>query len=424
MLRLSFSIPGFLPGYTRLFVPKMQDDVIADSKKYCFQVMMNPVMSKKKVVFAAIKAGGGHMRPAEVICEALADLYPEKYDLTVLDFMKDLGCTALDDHHKRSWRFLLGYPRLTKLLQLFSSVSGPLTRGLLLLYVTPFFACLKRYLETEKPDLIVSTHFLNTLAVSHVRRRWGLEVGLINFLTEIFDCNAYWFIKNVDHYLVSTQQVEAEMAGRGYPAEKLQRVAYPVKVTTPPSPEEKAALRIHLGLEPARQTMLVSFGSEGIGPLENLLTYLRGLNLPLNIIVICGHNHHLRQRLAKRFTAAEAATRIIPLGFIDYIRELICSVDFCYIKPGPATTWEVMSCRKPILFTRSAQISEEKVLRYACSLGIARYGGVRPRDIARQIEQMMQPSFQDACRSRYEGLSLPAGGEDIARFIDRFLSGS
>jgi len=364
------------------------------------------------------------MRPAEVICEALASLFPGKYDLSLLDFMKDLDCSALDSHHKRSWQFLLSHPRLTKLLQHLSSAAGPLTRGLLRLYVTPFFACLKRYLETEKPDLIVSTHFLNTLAVSHVRRRWGLEVGLINFLTEIFDCNAYWFIKNVDHYLVSSQQVEAEMAGRGFPTEKLHRVAYPVTEASPPSPEKKAALRRLSGIAADRQTMLVSYGSEGIGPLENLLAYLSGLNLPLNIIVICGHNHHLQQRLSKRFSDAREATRIIPLGFIDYIRELICSVDFCYIKPGPATTWEVMTCRKPILFTRSAQISEEKVLRYVCSLGVARYGGVRPREIARQIEQMMQPSFQDACRSCYDGLSLPAGGEDIARFIDRFLSGS
>ena len=59
-------------------------------------------MRKKKIVFAAIQAGGGHVKPAEVIIEALHSLYPGKYELTLLDFMKDLGCHSVDSRHKQS----------------------------------------------------------------------------------------------------------------------------------------------------------------------------------------------------------------------------------------------------------------------------------------------------------------------------------
>ena len=54
-----------------------------------------------------IEAGGGHKTPALAVVEALEELFPDKYQIKVLDFMKDLGCTGLDDAHKKimeSWK--------------------------------------------------------------------------------------------------------------------------------------------------------------------------------------------------------------------------------------------------------------------------------------------------------------------------------
>ncbi len=318
-------------------------------------------MRKKKIVFAAIQAGGGHVKPAEVIIEALHSLYPGKYELTLLDFMKDLGCHSVDSRHKQSWRWMLSHPLLTKTLQLLSYAGGALTRGLVGLFIFPFYAYLRRYLEAEKPDLVVSTHFFNTLAISRVRRRHALEVGLINCLTEIFDCNAYWFLRDVDHYLVSSEHVLKQMIRRHFPARKLHLFSYPVPAPRSFTGPEVAEIRKSLGVDIAQQTLMISFGGEGIGPLEQILARMVKLELPLNIIVICGRNGELKKKLELRFSRGSRATRVIPLGYISYVQKVIYISDFCLIKPGPATTWEIMTYRKPILFTRSAQLSEEKV---------------------------------------------------------------
>ena len=46
-----------------------------------------------------IEAGGGHKTPAVAVVEALEENFPGKYEIRVLDFMKDLGCTDLDEAH-------------------------------------------------------------------------------------------------------------------------------------------------------------------------------------------------------------------------------------------------------------------------------------------------------------------------------------
>jgi hypothetical protein len=68
---------------------------------------------------------------------------------------------------------------------------------------TAFNPYVLRYLKKEKPDLIFSTHYFNTMAVSHVRRAYGLQPLLVNFLSEVFDFDSYWYLKNVDHYVVN-----------------------------------------------------------------------------------------------------------------------------------------------------------------------------------------------------------------------------
>ena len=82
-------------------------------------------MAGKKIHFAMIEAGGGHKMPALAVVEALEELFPGKYRIKVLDFMKDLGCTDLDEAHKKLWKYLLKHPELTKSIQTFDFITGP-----------------------------------------------------------------------------------------------------------------------------------------------------------------------------------------------------------------------------------------------------------------------------------------------------------
>ena len=141
------------------------------------------------------------------------------------------------------------------------------------------------------------------------------------------------------------------------------------------------------------------------------------------MIVVTGKNARLRRQLEVEFGENAGATRILPLGFATNMNELINAADFCFIKPGPATTWEVLSLRKPILFAASAQLSENPNIRYAVRHRVGYYVGVSPQRFVRRVRELMQNATLARIQRAYDRLALKNGADDIARFVDGVLSG-
>jgi UDP-N-acetylglucosamine:LPS N-acetylglucosamine transferase len=382
-------------------------------------------MAKKRITFAMIEAGGGHKMPALAVYESLNRLYPGKYEMKVLDFMKDLGCVDLDQVHKTTWKYLLTHPSLTKSIQTFDFITGPVNMQIYKLAATAFHPYVLRYLRKEKPDLIFSTHYFNTMSVAHVRKTYGLNPVLINFLSEIFDFDSYWYLKNVDHYIVTSEEAAHKLLRRRFAKGKLHAFPYPVRHSFFRIRDGRQKTLGELGLAPARKTLLVTLGSEGIGAISTvrLLSSLVRRSLPLNVIVVTGKNARLKRQLEVEFGEAEGATRVVPLGFASNMNELINAADFCFIKPGPATTWEVLSLRKPILFAASAQLSENPNIRYAVRKKVGYYVGLSPLRFVRRIRELMNDDALAQVQRHYDRLDLKNGADDIARFVNGVLSG-
>ena len=55
---------------------------------------------KPKIIFAMIEAGGGHKAPASAVMAALERDYPGVYDVSMMDFIKDIGSVKVDAAHK------------------------------------------------------------------------------------------------------------------------------------------------------------------------------------------------------------------------------------------------------------------------------------------------------------------------------------
>jgi UDP-N-acetylglucosamine:LPS N-acetylglucosamine transferase len=380
-------------------------------------------MGKPRIAFAMIEAGGGHKMPALAIYESLNRLFPRKYDLRVLDFMKDLGCVDLDKLHKAAWKYMLKNPNLIKGIQTFDFITGPVNIQLYKLAGSSFYPYVLRFLKNERPDLIFSTHFFNTMAVSYVRRHYRLNPLLVNFLSEIFDFDSYWYLRNVDHYIVTSERAQRKLLRRRFPRSKLHLFPYPVRESFFAIERSREEILEELGLEPGRKTRLVTMGSEGIGaaPVARQLAALVRRDLELNIVVVAGRNARLRRQMEVEFGGGTGKTRLVSLGFVDHMNELISASDFCFIKPGPATTWEVLSLRRPILFTTSAQLSENPNIRYAVRHQVGFYAGLSPLRLVRLIRYLMDEAVLRGIQASYDQLRLENGADAIARFVDGLL---
>jgi UDP-N-acetylglucosamine:LPS N-acetylglucosamine transferase len=377
----------------------------------------------KKIHFAMIEAGGGHKMPAVAVAEALEERFPDKYRIKVLDFMKDIGSTDLDEFHKKAWKYLLKHPDLTKGIQTFDFITGPVNIQIYKLLLDRFSKHVMRYLYNEKPDLVFSTHYFNTMSVAYIRKTYGIGPILINYLTEIFDFDSYWYLKNVDHYIVASEQAEAKLLKKKFPEEKLHVFPYPVRRSFFDVRRTRKEILDSLGLSGDRKTLLITLGSEGIGSIYRMIEALAQREFPLNVIAVTGKNEQLRSQLKKEFGSLGGKTRIVALGFQDRINELIYASDFCFVKPGPATTWEVLSMKKPIIFFESAQLSENPNIKFVVDNRLGYYAGNMPRKLCQIVEWFLGGYGLQECRRAYEDISIRNGAAPIARFLDRVLDG-
>ncbi len=378
-------------------------------------------MAGKKIHFAMIEAGGGHKTPALAVIEALEQLFPGKYQIKVLDFMKDLGCTDLDDVHKKLWKYLLKHPELTKSIQTFDFITGPVNIQIYKLFLDRIAKYVMRYLYNEKPDMVFSTHYFNTMSIAHIRKTYEIGPILINYLTEIFNFDSYWYLKNVDHYIVASEQAEKKLLKKKFPREKLHVFSYPVRSSFFDIPRTREEILGSLGLEEDRKTLLITLGGEGIGSIYKMIEALVKKDFALNVIAVAGKNEQLRRQLDRDFGSRDRNTKVVALGFLDRINELIYASDFCFIKPGPATTWEVLSMKKPIIFYESAQLSENPNIKFVVDNRLGYYAGNMPRKLCQIVDWFLGGYGLQECRRAYKDITIQNGSVAIARFLDQLL---
>jgi UDP-N-acetylglucosamine:LPS N-acetylglucosamine transferase len=113
----------------------------------------------------------------------------------------------------------------------------------------------------------------------------------------------------------------------------------------------------------------------------------------------------------------------VALGFQESINELIYASDFCFIKPGPATTWEVLSMKKPIIFFESAQLSENPNIKFVVDNRLGYYAGNMPRKLSQIVDWFLGGYGLQECERAYEDITMENGSAAIARFLDQLLQG-
>ena len=372
----------------------------------------------KKIVFAMIEAGGGHKAPAKAVMEALEASYPGRYQVTMMDFIKDIGSVKVDASHKKSWKMFLEYPTLTHIMYQLQNTLGPITRAVLYRsMVAPAIKDAIRFVKKSKPDVVFSSHFFVTKALIEARRRSGVDFRIITYQTEIFTFHALWKLPETDWYVTASDRAAQSAARHGIKWSKIKAFPYPINPFFMASRRSKATVAAELSLDPCRKTFLFSFGNQGAGMIMQYLIALDLLSIPLNVIVVTGLNKALRARLTLKKSILQNL-RIVPIGYATNMNELINASDVCFIKPGPATMMECMHSAKPIIFNVAATPCEQEHANYAVFRGVAKYTDGNPMLFGMAARHFLRDDVQEDVARRYEALALRNGASEIAAFVD------
>jgi len=348
--------------------------------------------AQRRVLLVYSRVGGGHLSAARALAEALeatghahtrlVDAYVEcgRFPITLVP----RAYAELARHHPRLWSMLFhgsNTPFDPK------TVLGPFLRS-----------GLRRVITEAQPDLVMSVlPVVNSLLVERAPRT---EV----VLTDWHSVHRLWVARGVDHYTAPTKVARLDCIRFGAPPAAVEVVGIPVRrafttIAGQPRP-------------PARQTftVLMMVGAEGSPRALDNLRALLELQIDAQVVVVCGRNEELRERVS----ALPTRLPMQVLGFVDNVAELMASADILVTKAGGLTLGEAFCCAVPTIVYDVLPGQEAGNLEFALGQGAVVHSAM-PSELVRVVAELhADPGRRAALAAAGRRVARPNAAEQIA----------
>lgn len=196
----------------------------------------------------------------------------------------------------------------------------------------------------EKPDVVICTHFLSAQLLSLAKQQGLISSKIIVVITD-FVPHEFWVNKGTDLYWVMSEEGRDNLLARGVNSECINVGGIPIDNAFLPQPDKRQSLVKKFNLEENRMTLMISSGSFGLGPTEELLDQLTEFSDKVQALVICGNNAGLKKKLDSK----SYAFPVHAFGFIDYMADVMEASDLLIAKCGGSTTCESLAKTLPMV---------------------------------------------------------------------------
>lgn len=307
-----------------------------------------------RTLILSISAGGGHVNAAEAV-ESYIKLNNPNAVTRILDTYKYinpfLDKVVIGGYLKSLKVSPAIFGKLYKLAETDDSIASFSNKinEMIIHKLIPL-------LEDFKPDAIVTTHFFPTEMMSLLKSKHLINLPVVTIMTD-YSPHSFWLHPNIDAYVISNDDMVADMMNRGIPRQVLFPLGIPVK------PEFiKKYLRdeilTSLDLDINKKTLLLMGGSLGIGKIGELYQELQHVDKDIQIIIITGNNKKLYSKLTELSKTAKKATRII--GYTNEVNKYMQASDLLITKPGGLTITEALVSHTPLAIFSAIPGQEEK----------------------------------------------------------------
>lgn len=382
----------------------------SSSRPFAGESVPLEALPPRRVLFATIAAGGGHVATARAMAEALELHFPGRFEARVSDFMFELGMLREDRQHKELWRWALRRPQIVRAGQRILDATPTLTRGYHQLLLRKFARAAASELIRQPVDLVVANHGWLTLGLTRAQRLHGLRIPVLSFATEPLDASALWAEPRAERFVVPSQAARLDLIRFGVRPEKVDVVGYPVRQAFLRAPP-KAAARHELGLGEGLHCV-VSLGGEGVG--ADPSPWIRALlDEGCKVIVLTGRNPALRARLAP-LIRDYPGLRLEP--FTERMELFLAASDIVLGKAGPASVFEALAVGRPFIATGYAGLNELEVVRYLVRHRLGRLATTTPQVLA-AVREYLSPESREQCARTAQEMELDRMSERLARYI-------
>jgi 1,2-diacylglycerol 3-beta-galactosyltransferase len=301
----------------------------------------------KRAMFLISDTGGGHRSAANAITAALDEIRtPHPFEHRVDDVAAHCSfpLTQLGLGYSMALRYA---PPVYGAL--YYATNGRRRYKALIRFCEPLYReRLRDLFISYQPDVIVSVHPLLNHAALRARADAHMQhVPIVTVITDLGKVHESWLVADADAVVVPAREVYQRALSRGVPPARLRLLGHPIHPKFDDVTGTKAELRTALGLPADAFTVMLMAGGEGGGKLLSTTLALSRARLPIHMVVVCGRNEHLQQKLAE--LSAALPTPMHVLGFTDKIPEYFRAADLLVTKAGPGTLAEANAAQLPAI---------------------------------------------------------------------------
>ncbi len=211
----------------------------------------------------------------------------------------------------------------------------------------------------KKPDIVVSLVPVVNKIVMDAVESLPFRIPFVIVMGDPVTFHRSWIEPRAEWISVGSEIAKKRFVSQGVHADKIKVTGVPIDPRFYGSADSKKTARRQYGLDQDKYTVLLLGGGEGSGKILPIVKKLVKGNLPINIVVVCGKNKKMRQKLSKY--------PIKVFGYTYELHKIMDAVDLVITKAGPSTIEECSAKNLPLVITGHIPGQEKGNVHYARS---------------------------------------------------------
>ncbi len=370
----------------------------------------------KRALFLISDTGGGHRSASNAITAALDEIKePFAFEHRIEDVAAHCAfpLTQLGLGYSMALRYA---PPVYGAL--YYATNGRRRYRALVRFCEPLYReRLRDLFLSYRPDVIVSVHpLLNHAALRARADAHMTSVPIVTVITDLGKVHESWLMPDADAVVVPAREVYERALSRGISPNRLRLLGQPIHPKFDDVDGTKDELRTALGLPRDRLIVMLMAGGEGGGKLLPTTLALARARLPIHLLVVCGRNEPLRQKLEE--SSASLPTPMTVLGFTDKIPEYFRAVDLLVTKAGPGTLAEANAAQLPVVVYDYVPGQERGNVEFVRHNGLGAVAIHGASEVVQAVRSMIRtPNRLDQIRLNQEIVAPKRSSRRIAALI-------
>ena len=298
------------------------------------------------------------------------------------------------------WDYLYDNPKVLKSTQKLRAMIHRFNEGKLKILLAEF-----------KPDAIVCTQAFPCGMIADYKKSFGLATPLVGVLTD-YAPHSYWIYDGVDRYIVPSECTGKKLIDNGIDPARIELFGIPIDQKFQ-NALDRNSICVKLGIIKNIPSVLVMGGTQGLGPIKDMIKLLDRSGLNVQMIVVAGTNKKLFRWLSSR----HFRKKVLPLSYATNIDELMEAVDLIITKPGGITTAEALAKGLPMLIVNPLPGQEAMNTKFLLKEGVA-VKAENPYDVPILLDELLYNKNKLKIMSnKAHALSKPNSSVNIARLV-------